>query len=83
VTVYFSDICDVINYCNWLPLADDHKILIHLVALYIGAEEECIRILVGNLEANKPLERPRHKWEDNIKMDLRSDWYGLDRSGSG
>jgi hypothetical protein len=28
-------------------------------------------ILVGKLERKRPLERPRHRWEDNIKMDLR------------
>jgi hypothetical protein len=29
------------------------------------------RALVGKLEGRSPLERPRHRWEDNIKMDLR------------
>jgi hypothetical protein len=29
------------------------------------------RILVGNLEGKKPLGRPRRRWVDNIKMDLR------------
>jgi hypothetical protein len=28
-------------------------------------------VLVGKLEVKKPLERPRCRWEDNIKMDLR------------
>ena len=28
------------------------------------------RILVGKPEGKRPLERPRHRWEDNIKMDL-------------
>ena len=27
------------------------------------------RVLVGKLERKKPLGRPRHRWEDNIKMD--------------
>jgi hypothetical protein len=27
--------------------------------------------LVGGLEVKRPLERPRRRWEDNIKMDLR------------
>ena len=27
-------------------------------------------------EGKKPLERPRHKWEDNIKMDLQEVRYG-------
>jgi hypothetical protein len=29
------------------------------------------RVLVGRPKGNRPLERPRHRWEDNIKMDLR------------
>jgi hypothetical protein len=28
-------------------------------------------ILVGRPEGKKPLGRPRHRWEDNIKMDIR------------
>jgi hypothetical protein len=29
------------------------------------------RVLVGKLEGTRPLGRPRHRWEDNIKMDLQ------------
>jgi hypothetical protein len=29
------------------------------------------RILVLRPEGKRPLERPRRRWEDNIKMDLR------------
>jgi hypothetical protein len=29
------------------------------------------RVLVGKLEGSRPLGRHRHRWEDNIKMDLR------------
>ena len=29
------------------------------------------RVLVGKPEAKRPLGRPRRRWEDNIKMDLR------------
>ena len=29
------------------------------------------RVLVRNPESKRPLERPRRRWEDNIKMDLR------------
>jgi hypothetical protein len=36
-------------------------------------------ILVGNPEGKRPLERPRHGWVDNIKMDLREiGWGGMD-----
>jgi hypothetical protein len=29
------------------------------------------RVLVGKPEGNRPLERPRHRWEDGIKVELR------------
>ena len=41
------------------------------------------RVLVGKPESKRPLGRPRHRWEDNIKMDLREvccdprDWIAL------
>jgi hypothetical protein len=37
------------------------------------------RILVGNPERKRPLGRPRRRWVDNIKMDLREiGWDGMD-----
>jgi hypothetical protein len=37
------------------------------------------RILVGKPEGKRPLGRPRRRWEDNIKMDLREiGWGGTD-----
>jgi hypothetical protein len=32
------------------------------------------RALVGKSEGRTPLGRPRRRWEDNIKMDLREGW---------
>ena len=29
------------------------------------------RVLVGKPEGKRPLEKPRRRWEDNIKMDLQ------------
>jgi len=29
------------------------------------------RVLVGKPERRRPLGRPRRRWEDNIRMDLR------------
>jgi hypothetical protein len=37
------------------------------------------RILVGKPEGTRPLTRPRHRWVDNIKIDLREiGWDGMD-----
>ena len=30
-----------------------------------------LRVLVGDPEGKRPLRRPRHRWEDNIKMHLQ------------
>jgi hypothetical protein len=37
----------------------------------IGEGRGVYRVLVGRPESKGPLGRPRRKWEDNIKMDLR------------
>jgi hypothetical protein len=34
---------------------------------------------VGKPEEKRPLERPRSRWEDNIKMDLQEVVWGMDR----
>jgi hypothetical protein len=36
-----------------------------------GEERGVYRVLVGRPEGKRPLGRPRRRWEDNIKMDLR------------
>jgi hypothetical protein len=36
-----------------------------------GKEHNTYMILVGKPEEKRPLRRPRHKWDDNIKMYLR------------
>jgi hypothetical protein len=43
-----------------------------------GEKKNAYRILVGKPERKTPLGRPRHGWEDNIKMDLREiGWGGM------
>jgi len=34
------------------------------------------RVLVGKLKGKRPLGRPRHRWEHNIKMDLEEVGFG-------
>jgi hypothetical protein len=45
----------------------------------LGEKRNAYRILVENPEAKIPLGRPRRRWVDNIKMDLRViGWDGVD-----
>jgi hypothetical protein len=44
-----------------------------------GEKRNTYMILVGNPEGKRPLGRPRRRWVDYIKMDLReTGWDGLD-----
>jgi hypothetical protein len=49
----------------------------------MGKVRGVYRVLVGKPERKRPLGRPRHRWEENIKMDLQEvgcggfDWIEL------
>jgi hypothetical protein len=44
----------------------------------IGEMSNAYNILVGKPEGKEPLGRPRCRWEDNIRMDLREiEWEGV------
>jgi hypothetical protein len=58
----------------------------------MGERRNAYRILVGTPEGQRPLGRPRRRWVDNIKMDLReiecggmvwtgSNWLRIETSG--
>jgi hypothetical protein len=48
---------------------------------HMGEERNIYRVLVRKPEGKRPLERPRCRWENGIKMDLRE--IGVDLPGSG
>jgi hypothetical protein len=43
---------------------------------HMGEVRGAYNILVGNPEGRRPLGRRRHRWEDNIKLDLREIGFG-------
>ena len=49
----------------------------------MGVRRGLYGVLVGKPEGKRPLGRPRHRWEDNIKTELQEvgcwdmDWIGL------
>jgi hypothetical protein len=71
-----------------LPFSPEHfssrllfkniKIRIYKTIILPVIKRNAYRILVGTLEGKSPLERPRRRWVDNIKMDLREiGWDGV------
>jgi hypothetical protein len=47
----------------------------------MGEGRNVYRVLVGKPEGERPVERPRRRWEDGIKMDLREICLGGGWSG--
>ena len=51
----------------------------------MGEKRGVYRVLVGKPEGRRPMGRPRHRWVENIRMDLQEvgcgymDWIGLDQ----
>jgi hypothetical protein len=49
----------------------------------MGEGRGVYRVLGGKPEGERPLGRPRHRWEDNVRMNLQEvgcrykDWIGL------
>jgi hypothetical protein len=37
----------------------------------MGEKRNTYKVLVGIREGKKPLQRPRHKWENNITIDFK------------
>jgi hypothetical protein len=42
----------------------------------MGEERKVYKVLVGKPEGKRPLGRPRRRWEDGIRMDLRETGLG-------
>jgi hypothetical protein len=48
-----------------------------------GERRGVYKVLAGKPEGKRPMGRPRHRWEDNFRMDLQEvecgnvDWIGL------
>jgi hypothetical protein len=40
-------------------------------------ERDVCKVLVGKPEEKRPLGRPRRRWEDGIRMDLREMGWGM------
>jgi hypothetical protein len=43
----------------------------------MGEGRKVYRVLVGNSKGKRLLGRPRHRWEDRIRMDLTEIGWGL------
>jgi hypothetical protein len=47
----------------------------------MGGERKVYKVLVEKSEGKRQLERPRHRWQDGIRMDLMETGWGAGWSG--
>jgi hypothetical protein len=80
------------RYCEYLTkhreiyflIVIDYVVGISAPLLFLKQSIFYLMILMGKPEGKRPLERPRRRWNDNIKMKWNRMWrYELDSSGSG
>jgi hypothetical protein len=66
-------------YCspNIFQMIKSRRIRWAVNVAHTGKRRGVYRILVGKPEGKRPFGRPRCRWEDNIKMDLKKvEWCG-------
>jgi hypothetical protein len=75
-------ICRLYSLPNIVPVIKSRRMRWAGHVARMEEERGVYRVLVGKPEGKRPLGRPRHRWEDNIKMDLQEvecggvDWIG-------
>ena len=79
VSLNFSLSCSANTLCLHMQTGG----LMLIKDIVIDEERGVYMVLVGKPEGRRPLGRPRHRWVDNIRMDVQEvgcgymDWIGL------
>ena len=64
-TVTYTLPAVMISHPAYVPAID------HSFRTNVGNDSEVLRVLAGKPEGNRPLGRPKRRWEDNIKLNLQ------------
>jgi hypothetical protein len=63
--------CIMMNFIACILVIKSSRIRWAGHVAHMGEGRDVYRVLVGRPEGKRPLGRPRRRWEDKIKMDLR------------
>ena len=81
--MYSDELYDLYSPPNIIRVAKSRRMRWVGHAARMGDRRDAHKVLVGVPEGKRPLERRKHRWEDNMKMDLQQmrwgcmDWLGL------
>ena len=72
----FNDLC---SSPNTIQVIKSRRMRWAGHAAHMGERKPAYRVLVGKPERKRQPGRPKHRWEDDIKMDLQEvEWWGMD-----
>jgi len=78
--VYNEELNDVYCSLNIVRVTKSRRMRLARHVALMGERKSVYRVLVGKPKVKRPLGRPRHSWEDSIKMDLQEvGCEGMDR----
>jgi hypothetical protein len=66
-----EELCNLYSLPNIIRQIKSRRIWWVGHVAHMGEEGKVYKALVGKPEGKRPLGRPRHRWEDGIRMDLR------------
>jgi len=78
-----EELNDLYSSANIVRVIKSRKMRLAGHVARMGEERGVYRVLLGKPQGRRPLGRPRHRWVDNIRMDLQEvgcgymDWTGL------
>jgi hypothetical protein len=81
--LHIEELNDLNSLPNIVRVIKSRRMILAGHVARMGEVRGVYMVLLGKPEGKRPLGRPRHRWKDNIKMDLQEVGYGLDWSGSG
>jgi hypothetical protein len=74
-----EELCDLYSSPSLIRIIKSRRMRLEGHVARIGEKRNAYRSSVGKPEGKRPLGRPRHRWVDNIRMDLGDvGWGGVD-----
>jgi hypothetical protein len=78
-----EELNDLYSLPNIVQVIKSRRIKMGRVCSMYGERRGTYKVLVGKYEGKRPVRRARHRWGDNIKMDLQEmGWETLLQSGA-
>jgi hypothetical protein len=80
-----EELCDLYSSPNIIRIIRLRRMRLGRSCSTNGENGNACRVLVVKLEGKRPLGRPRHRWVNNVRMDLAEvgwgdvNWIGLDQ----